>query len=118
ALERPLPRCMRARERAALVPEQLALHEVFRQRAAVDRNERLTGAAAEPVQVACDELLARPALAKDQHRARNRCDAGDRALQSLHRRTAAAQRAILRRITTQLRYLGDQCPSFDRRLDL
>ena len=50
------------------VPEQLALEQVLRQRAAVDRQERPVGPAGQVVDVPGDDLLAGAALALDQHR--------------------------------------------------
>ena len=59
-----------AGERARLVAEELALHEVGRNRGAVDRDHRPIGALAGAVDGPGDELLARAALAADQHAAR------------------------------------------------
>ena len=57
----------RAGEGAALVAEQLAFQQVFRDGAAVDGDERLLGARAEVVQRAGQRLLAGAALAEQQH---------------------------------------------------
>ncbi len=59
-----------AGERAALVAEELALDELLRDGRAVDLDERLVLAARVLVQRAGDELLARAALAGDEHRGR------------------------------------------------
>ena len=67
-LEPADPHGCRARESAALVPEQLAFDERRRQRAAVDRDEGPAAAATSAVDRACDELLARAGFAGDQHR--------------------------------------------------
>src|SRR6185369_2018692 len=56
----------RARERAALVTEELALEQLARKRRAVDRDERLLAARAARVDVSREKLLAGPALALDQ----------------------------------------------------
>src|SRR4051812_6204672 len=56
-----------ARERAALVSEQLALDELLRDGRAVDLDERLVLARGVLVQRASDELLAGAALARDEH---------------------------------------------------
>ncbi len=55
-------------EGALLVPEELALEQVLRDGAAVDRDERAAAAAAAPVNRARDELFADAALAGDEHR--------------------------------------------------
>src|SRR5262249_10126618 len=60
-----LARADRARERALLVAEELALEERLLQRAAVEDDERRLGAAAPGVDGARDQLLARAALALD-----------------------------------------------------
>ena len=57
-----------AGERAALVAEKLALDELLRDRRAVDLDERLVLAARVLVERAGHELLARAALARDEHR--------------------------------------------------
>ena len=55
------------RERALLVAEQLALHQVGRQGGAVQLHERAPAARAEVVDGARHEVLARAALAVDEH---------------------------------------------------
>ena len=60
-------RRLRARERPALVPEQLALEQLGRQRRAVDLDERLGPARGPPVQLARDHFLADAALAGEEH---------------------------------------------------
>ena len=65
-LELADPHPVRARERAGLVPEQLALGERLGQPAAVQRHEVQAAALAVVVQAARDELLAGSGLAIDQ----------------------------------------------------
>jgi hypothetical protein len=67
-LERPGARRHRARERAARMPEQLALDDRARQRRAVDDHERPRRARRRVVDRARGQLLARAGLAQDQHR--------------------------------------------------
>src|SRR5262245_23425659 len=98
--------------------EQLALYEVLRQRAAVDRHEWLFHATTEPMKIAGNELLARPAFTDDEHRARNWRHARDGLLQLLHRWAGAAQGAVLGRITPKLRHLGEQRATLDCGFDL
>ena len=73
-LEAPDATLGRAGERALLVAEQLALEQRLRQRPAVHGDERLVAPRTEPMDRARDELLARAALALDEHRARHRRD--------------------------------------------
>ncbi len=74
----PLARARRPRERALLVAEQLRLDERLGDRAAVHRHERPLRARAVVVDRPREPLLARPALALDEHRRLGRRDAGDR----------------------------------------
>ena len=60
----------RARERAAHVAEQLGLHQLVRDRRAVDRHERRRCAPRARVEEARGELLAGAGLAGEQHRHR------------------------------------------------
>ena len=57
----------RARERSSLVAEQLAFHQLRRDRRAVDRHERARGAGRQAVQFPGDAFLAGARLAQDQH---------------------------------------------------
>src|SRR5690606_33496241 len=57
---------LRAGERAALVTEELALDEVRRDRAAVERDERLAGTRGHHVDAARQDVLADAALALDE----------------------------------------------------
>ena len=66
-LEEPAPRGQGARERAALMAEQLRLHERLGQRRAVHDHERPVGARARVVDGPGDQLLPRPRLALDEH---------------------------------------------------
>ena len=59
---------LRSGERALLVPEELALDQRLGDRAAVQRDERLVGPVALLVQGPGGDLLARPAVARDQDR--------------------------------------------------
>ena len=59
----------RAGEGTFLVPEQFGLEQILRQRAAIDRDERMMLPVAVEVQSARDQLLARAALALNQDRA-------------------------------------------------
>ncbi len=56
-----------AGERAALMAEEFALDQVFRDRRAIDRNEALGCAMTVAVQRAGDQFLAGAALARDHH---------------------------------------------------
>ena len=91
----------RAGEGAALVAEQLALDQLARDRRHVERHERALAALAVVVQRARHQLLAGAGLAGDHHREVGRHQAGERAVDLLHRRRAADQRqalALLRRM--------------------
>src|SRR5262249_44534800 len=61
---------VRARERALHVAEELGLEQGRRERRAVDADERARAAGALVMDGARHELLARAALAEDQHRQR------------------------------------------------
>src|ERR1051325_676685 len=76
-LEPPLARADRAGEGALLVSEQFALEQIGRDRAAIDRDERLAATRRAIVQIARDDFLTRTRLAQDQHRAVARRDAFD-----------------------------------------
>ena len=81
-----------AGERAALVPEQLALDQVGRDRAAVDDDEGPLARGRSRSWIASrDQLLARAGLALDQHGRAAERDALDRAEQLAHRRARAEQ---------------------------
>src|SRR5674476_773847 len=72
-----------------LVPEELALDEGRRDRAAVDRDERPPNAARERVYGTGRDLLARAALPGDHHGCFGARHAGDQAEDFLHRRRLA-----------------------------
>src|SRR5690606_21216864 len=67
----------RAGEGSALVPEQRALDEPFRQRGAVDRHEGARTTRALLVYRAGEELLAGARLSFEQHRRAGRRDRGE-----------------------------------------
>src|ERR1700690_2342013 len=60
--------CARAGESAALVAEQLIFHQPFRNRRAIERDERLLPARAKMMKRPREKLFARAALAEKQHR--------------------------------------------------
>src|SRR3546814_2453171 len=64
------PACDGACKRAFLMAEKLGFEQVFGNRSAVDRDERLVGAAALSMNVASHQLLAGAGLAVDQDRSR------------------------------------------------
>src|SRR5689334_13444851 len=72
----------------ALVTEELALHELGGNRAAVDRHEWPFGARPRAVDHARHQLLARARFARDVHRRLAARDAQDELAQPLHRRRA------------------------------
>ncbi len=72
-------------ERALFVTEELAFQESFRQRGAVDGNERAAGALAVPVQRAGDALFSGAACALDQDRGGSRRRLADEPEQLEHR---------------------------------
>ncbi len=73
-----------ARERAALVAKELALHEVLGDRSAVDHAQCARRPSAALVQQPRDECLPRPALAEEEHRRARRREPGQEA-RDLHR---------------------------------
>ena len=83
--EEPAPIAVGVGECALLVAEELALQEILGDGAAVDRHEVTGAPRAPPMQRARDELLARPALAGDEHRGLEVGDLGDGAEDVLHR---------------------------------
>ena len=64
-------------EGTLLVAEQLALHERFRKRRAVERDERLVPASRQPLDCPRHQLLARAARAADEHGRLARRDLAD-----------------------------------------
>ena len=93
ALEEAQMLALGAGEAALLVAEDLAFHQVRRDRAAVDGEERMAAAPAEVVDRSRDDFLAGAALAGDEHRDRRRRDADDLLVDAPHRRRAAPERA-------------------------
>src|SRR5690606_28793650 len=93
-LELPDVAAVGAGERALLVPEELALHELLRDGGAVDDDERAGALGARPrarveVDGAGDEFLARPALALDGDGEVAAEGLLDEAVDPLHRRAVA-----------------------------
>ena len=84
-LEAPAPQRLRAGEGTALVTEQLAFQQVFRNRCRVDGDERPVGARRVLVQRARYQLLARTRLAGDHHRHHALAQAANGAEHVLHR---------------------------------
>src|SRR4029453_13569073 len=94
-LEQALAVAVRAGERAAEVPEELALEQRRRERRAVADHERANLQRRQVVQRAGDELLARPALAGDERRrgvAREALDEREHAEHLLRARDDALER--------------------------
>ena len=71
---------------AALVAEELGLEQILRDRRGVDRDERLGGARAVPMQCARDQFLAGARFAGDEHRGVGLRQPADRTKNFLHRR--------------------------------
>src|SRR5262245_22003096 len=80
-----------ARERAALVTEELALDRTGRDRVAVTRDQLVPRTSAQSVQDSRDELLPGARLAGDQHRDIGGCDALDLIPESSHCRAATKE---------------------------
>ena len=78
-----------ARECALFVAEQLAFHQVFGKRRAIDLDERLVTPRRVKVNGARNQIFAHAALAGQQHRRARRSHAHDRREDLLHRRAAA-----------------------------
>ena len=89
--EEPRPTLDGARERTALVAEQLAQEELAREGPAVHRLEPGAAAAAQPVKRGRHQLLARTGLAQDQHGHLVRGHAPDPLEEHLHPRALADQ---------------------------
>src|SRR5262249_27101956 len=81
----------RAGETAALVAEELALHQLGGDRAAIDRYERSLGAGPGVMDQARDQLLARARLAVDVDRRLAACHTADHLADLLHRRRVPEQ---------------------------
>ena len=100
------------------MPEQLVLDQVFREGAGVEGHERPGGVAAEPVQLAGDELLAGPALARDQHGTRDPGHAGDVVRELSHRRAPTHEGRFAAEPLAQCRDLTAEPRPLQRVLDL
>ena len=85
----PVLRCHGAGEGALLVAEELAFEQRLGERGAVDGHEGAAGARAAAVEGAGDELLARAALAAQQHGRVGGRDPGDAAADLAHHRAVA-----------------------------
>jgi hypothetical protein len=100
-LEHALAQRYRAGERAALVTEQVGLHELRRSRRAIEHHERPARARAELMDRLGEHLLAGAGLAFDHHRNVRRRQPLDQRIQPAHRGTraqhAAEPAAIARR---------------------
>ena len=96
-LEAPAALRVRPGEGAALVPKQLRLEQVRRNRRGVERDEGAGGARAVLVQCAGDELLAGAGLPGDEHRDARARQASDGAKHLLHRRRPSQQLRHARR---------------------
>ena len=105
-----------AGEGAALVAEQLALEQVFRNRRAVQRDEGFAGPGAEVVQAAGDPLLAAAGVAADEDIDRGGGQFEDLPAQGFHRLGHAEQLrldAVLEgELLAQLAVLADQAAFF------
>ena len=103
---RPEPALGGAGERAPLVPEHLGLDQVARDGGAVDRDEGPAGAPARAVDRGRGQLLARAALAGDQHARLGRRHPLDQRADLLHRRALAHQRRPAAQLRVQRAVLG------------
>src|SRR5881409_2303847 len=92
----------RTGERALLVAEQLRLEQRLGQRGAVDRDERTAAPRRARVDRARDELLARAALALDEHRGGAVCDLLDERHGSAEGGAGADDRALLEQVVEPL----------------
>ena len=107
----------RAGEAPLLVAEQLRFDQLLRNRRAVDLNEGLGTARRPRVERARDQLLARPALARDQDRRRGRCGQLDRLAQLAQGGRGTHQLAALGGRGLRLTALLAQPPGLDRVAD-
>src|SRR4029077_11327544 len=104
------------RERALLVPEDLAFEERLGNRGAVDRNERKSGARAELMNRLRDELLAGPRLARDEHRRARRRRLLDDLVDLPHLGAVAderAERTMLAQLAPQRLHLAHRLEALD-----
>ena len=117
-LECTFPHAGRSGERAAFVPEQLALDQVLRQRRAVDRQKRTRAGLAQPMQLPRNQLFPRTALAHNQDGTRNGGQPGDARPELLHRPAPAHQRRLLAHAPSQRGNLVTKSLAFQGVLDL
>jgi hypothetical protein len=113
-LEEPALLAVRPREASALVAEELALEDRLGKGRAVDGDEGLGRARALGVDGARDELLARAALADDEHRGGRRRDLRDRLVDAEHR-GALPTMARPREHFARVERLGRSVPARRRR---
>ena len=110
------PPVSRAGERALFVAEQFALQKILGNRGAVDRQERLVGAAAVMVNGPRHQLLARPAFARNQHGRLRLGYLADK-LEDLLHRLALADDALGMIFTVQQRLIADHLAHVARGLE-
>jgi hypothetical protein len=91
------PVAARVGERALHMPEQLGFEEVLGDRAQVDRDHDIVGAARAAVKLARDELLAGAVLAEDQDIGLGRPGPVDQRIDPAHRGGGAEQRRLAAR---------------------
>ena len=106
-----------AGERALLVAEQLALHQIFGDRGAVDLDERPVRARRMLMDRARDHVLAHAAFPAQQHRGAGGRHARDGGENLLHRRAAAddvVELVALAQLLAQLAILVAQLADFQR----
>ena len=107
ALEEALVLAIRAREAAALVAEQLALDELRRDGAAIQRQERRFAPPAQLVDGVRGELLAGAALADQQRGGRSGRDAAQLIVEHLHALRAAENLAEAAELAQRIAQLAD-----------
>src|SRR5882762_25289 len=116
-LERSLAGRIGAGERAPLMAKELALHQLVRQRGAVQRDKWGFGVGAQAMEFAGDQLLARSALTNDERGTGYRSDTDDHFLELLERRARPDQRRFQAEAAAQQRDLRVQPALGDRVLD-
>src|SRR5208282_3635398 len=107
----------RAGERAAHVPEQLALEKFFRERGAIDDDERLALAVAPSMDLPGDNVLAGPALAGEQNSRVARGGLARSLEQALHRGAARVEQRLLIDRAAQGAIFGLKDPDVQRAID-
>ena len=113
-----------AGERALHVAEELALDELLGDRGAVDLDERARRARRGAVESPRDELLARPALSRDEDARVRGARARDLGLQARHRGAFAEEDLLLggarvaaRELASQVVALAREAAAFERLLE-